>query len=393
MRDVERRIGPADRRAAPPGERGPAGTLTDRRPESERQVVVLAEGRFSTSDAKTAHGLLRYGRDRVVAVVDSTFAGGTAAHVLGAEPRFVDIPIVASLDEALALPEPPNELVIGIAPVGGKLPEPWRPVILQALRAGLDVVAGLHTFLADDPHFAAAARASGSLIVDLRRPPERMETARGRVHGPDKRVVLTVGSDSAVGKMTAALELAAAARRAGLRATMVPTGQTGMLVEGWGVTVDRVAADFLAGTVEALVEEGESRADWLFVEGQGSLDHPAYSAVTLGILHGSTPDALVLVHELGREYHDDFEGRAFARLRPLAELVRIHEQVAALVRPSESPPCRVVAVAVNSARIADPDDARRQIEAIAAETGLPADDPYRFGTGRLFGAVRAALEA
>ncbi len=374
----DRRVGPPDRRRAVPG---------SRRPVEERRIAILAEGDFAHTNAKTAHGLIRYGHDQVVAVIDSSMAGGTAAHVLGNQDRFFDIPIVATLFDALALPEPPNELVVGIAPVGGKLPDSWRDVIHRALRLGIDVVAGLHTFLADDPELAAAARAGGSSIVDLRRPPERMECAVGRPHASGKRVILTVGSDSAVGKMTASLELAAAANVAGLNAAMVPTGQTGMLIEGWGVTVDRVAADFLQGTVEWLVEQGEQRADWLIVEGQGSIDHPAYSSVALGLLHGAQPDAMVLVHELGRMYHDEFEGNERARIKPLPELVRMHEELAALVRPAP-----VVAISLNSGRSMSADEARRLIAAIEADTGLPTDDPFRFGAARLWAAVQAAVE-
>ncbi len=297
-------------------------------------------------------------------------------------------PIVATLADALRLPSRPTTLLLGTAPVGGRLAGSWRDTILQALNAGLDIANGLHEFIGDDPEFAAAARRSGARIYDFRRPPERMEVATGREHLPGKRVILTVGTDCAVGKMSVALELARAAREAGLSAAMVPTGQTGMMIEGWGITIDRVAADFLQGTVEWLTEEGERRADWLVIEGQGSLDHIAYSSCTLGLLHGSRPHGMVLVHQPGRDRHVLFENAgAHATLRPLAQHIAAHESVAALVEPAP-----VVAVALNTS-LHDEAQARRLIERTAAETGLPVDDPYRFGPTRLFDAIRSRLDA
>ena len=279
--------------------------------------------------------------------------------------------------------------MIGIAPTGGRLPAAWRATILGAIGAGLDIHSGLHQFLGDDAEFAAAAAAAGTRLIDYRRPPDRMETAVGRRHGPGKRVILTVGTDCAIGKMSVALELVASARRDGVSAAMVPTGQTGMMIEGWGVAVDRVISDFTNGTVEWLVEQGEARADWVIVEGQGSIDHPAYSAVTMGLIHGATPHAMVLVHKPGLAAHD-FEHLPEASF-PIAELkpfIELHERIAGLVAPS-----KVVAVALNTSLFPSDEDARAVIESIAAETGLPADDPVRFGAGRLWPAVRDAVEA
>ncbi len=168
---------------------------------------------------------------------------------------------------------------------------------------------------------------------------------------------------------------------------MVPTGQTGMMLEGWGVTVDRVAADFLQGTIEWLTEEGEKRADWVIVEGQGSLDHFAYSSVTLALIHGARPHGMVLVHQPGRELHHAFETRGpLAHLRPLDQMIRAHEAIAAIVEPS-----KVVAIALNTS-LHDEAEAREIIARTERETGLPTDDPYRFGPGPLFGRIRAALE-
>ena len=348
-----------------------------------RRLAILTEGQFRVHNAKTAMGVIRYGTDRVVALVDSSIAGRNVSEWLPGH----DIPAVATLAEALAMPEPPDTLLIGIAPTGGKLPEAWRATILEAIRAGLDVHSGLHTFLGDDPEFAAVAVASAASIVDYRRPPDRHETAVGRQHGAGKHVILTVGTDCAIGKMSVALDLRKAALAAGDSAVFVPTGQTGMMIDGWGVAVDRVISDFVQGTVEWLIEQAEARGDWVIVEGQGSLDHPAYSSVTLGLIHGATPQAMVMVHKPGLVEHDfDHLPEASFPIARLPEFIRLHESLAGLVAPS-----KVVAVALNTSLYENEAEARRVIAAIEAETGLPADDPVRFGGGPLWAVVRAAV--
>jgi uncharacterized NAD-dependent epimerase/dehydratase family protein len=350
-----------------------------------RRLIILTEGQFDIHGAKTALGVIRYGRDEILGILDSTMAGHNLREFVA---RF-DIPFVASLDDALRAPVRPDGLLIGIAPTGGRLPPEWRGLILQAIAAGLDIHSGLHQFLGDDPEFAEAARAAGTRLIDYRRPPERMETTVGRRHRPGSRVILTVGTDCAIGKMSVALDLVAAARRDGLAAVMVPTGQTGMMIEGWGVAVDRVISDFTNGTVEWLVEQGEARGDWVVVEGQGSIDHPAYSAVTMGLIHGATPHAMVMVHKPGLEEHD-FEHlpEASFPIASLPDFIDLHERIAGLVAPS-----RVVAIACNTSLYPDDDEARAVIDAIAAETELPTDDPVRFGADRLWSQVRQRVDA
>ena len=354
-------------------------------PGALRRLVILTEGHFGPHDAKTAMGVIRYGTDPIAAVLDSKIAGRSISEWVPGR----GIPAVATLADALALAEPPNTLLIGIAPTGGRLPQDWRRIILEAIGAGMDVHSGLHTFLGDDPEFSSAAAAKGVQIVDFRRPPERRETAVGRPHAPGKRVILTVGTDCAIGKMSVALELRRSGLELGDKVAFVPTGQTGMMIDGWGVAVDRVISDFVQGTVEWLLEEAEERGDWILVEGQGSLDHPAYSSVTLGLIHGSTPHAMVMVHKPGLATHD-FDHRPDVSF-PIAKLpgfIALHEQVAGLVAPS-----KVVAMALNTSLIPSDDDARRVIAEIAAETGLPTDDPVRFGADRLWPAVREAVDA
>jgi len=344
-----------------------------------RRYVILAEGAFGELASKTAIGVIRYGRDPVVAVLDSSQAGRNVSEWLG-DPY--DIPVVATLAEALV--RRPSALLIGIAPQGGRIPPEWRRTILAAIGAGLDVVSGLHQFVSEDPELAAAAEGSGVQLVDHRCPPDFQDVARRRDHRPGTRVILTVGTDCAIGKMSVSLELRRSAVAAGLPAVFVATGQTGIMIEGWGAAVDRLVSDFLAGTVEWLVERAEGMGDWIFVEGQGSLDHPAYSAVTLGLIHGSTPHGMVLVHQPGRAEHHGWEGRD-SPIKSLPETIRLHEQVAGLVRPS-----RVLAVALDTHLLAE-SAARAEIDRVAAETGLVTDDPLRFGAERLLDAVRAEL--
>jgi uncharacterized NAD-dependent epimerase/dehydratase family protein len=355
------------------------------RPTDLRRLVILAEGEFAPHSAKTAYGVIRYGRDDVVAVIDSTRTGQNVRDYLPGH----DIPIVATLGEALRLRPRPDALLIGIAPTGGRLPDTWRTIILDAIAAGLEIRSGLHTFIGDDPAFRKAAKAAGTTIVDYRRPPDRMETSVGRRHLPGKRVILTVGSDCAIGKMSVALELRGAAVAAGRSASFVPTGQTGMMIDGWGAAVDRLISDFAQGTVEWMVEEGERRGDWVIVEGQGSLDHPAYSSVTLALIHGATPQAMVLVHKAGQTEHDfDHLPDASFPIAPLRPFIDLHERVAGLVAPS-----KVVAIALNTSAIASEADARAEVARVAAETGLPTDDPVRFGGGPLWAAIETGVEA
>ena len=343
------------------------------------RLAIFAEGLYERHNAKTAHGVIRYGARDVVAVIDSTQAGRTAAEVVPFSLE--DVPIVATLQEAVD--RGATELLIGVAPAGGKLDPAWRPALLAAIEAGLDLEAGLHTQLAEDPELQRAAAIKGVSLRDLRATPLDLTVPAGPYTRPaSKRVVHSVGSDCAIGKKVVTLELDLAARERGLSSVYVPTGQTGVAIAGWGIAVDHVISDYVAGAGERLVCEGAERADLLFLEGQGALFHPAYSGVTLGLLHGSAPDLLVLVHKAGatsiRNYPD-------LPLPSLTELIASYEAVARPVRPA-----RVGAIALNTADL-DEDAARAAVAAAEAETGLVADDVVRFGADRLLDAIVGAL--
>ena len=331
---------------------------------AERKILILAEGRFGVLDAKTATCVIRYAPDEVVAVLDSETAGRTTDAVLGFGPP---LPIVATLEEGLALG--PDTFLIGVAPRGGRLPAAWRAMVERALEARLTIVSGLHTFLGDDPGLAAAAARTGAEIRDLRRVPDDLPVASRRAAEVDSIVVLTVGTDCNVGKMTASVELAHAARRMGHAAAFAPTGQTGLFLGGKGLVVDRVIADFIAGAAETIVLDNAPGQDFVFVEGQGSLLHPGYSGVTLGLLHGSMPDALVLVHQptRTRTLNDEIE------IMPLPAWVELHERMAGYLKPAP-----VVGVAINGFDL-DEAAARDWADRVTAETGLPAVDPVKFG--------------
>jgi uncharacterized NAD-dependent epimerase/dehydratase family protein len=352
----------------------------------ERRYLILAPHVFATRAAKTAHGVIAYSSDVTVAVVDPANSGRSVRDVL---PHLdCDAPIVASVEAGLAYK--PTSLLVGIAPAGGALPPEFRLEIAAALRAGLEIVSGLHTILGDDEEFAELAKAHDSRIWDLRLPPAA-PLFSGAAYDIEATIVLTVGSDCAVGKMTAALELARAAQGRGTRAVFVPTGQTGIAIAGWGTSVDRVVCDFAPGAAEQLVLEGERRANdaagpsassaMLVVEGQGAINHPAYAPVTLSLLYGSAPDALVLVHIPSRSAIDGYD----VPLLGYRELIRTYETLCAGVKPA-----KVVAIALNTRELTEV-AARAAIADATAQTGLPCDDVVRFGPFALYDALAPQL--
>jgi uncharacterized NAD-dependent epimerase/dehydratase family protein len=338
---------------------------------SEKRYLILAEGRSGDPHyGKTARGILRYAPDPTVAILDSTGAGES----------YDGVPVVATVEEAL--PFGPTTAVVGVATQGGRFPPAWRELLRQSIAAGLDVESGLHEFVSEDEELAALAREHGVELRDLRKPPAGLNVPTGENLELPATIVLTVGSDCAIGKKTVALELDLEARRRGLPSVFVPTGQTGIAIAGWGIAVDAVVSDFLAGAAERLVVEGHRRGgELLFVEGQGSLSHPAYSGVTLGLIHGSTPHLFVLCHKARATEIEGYPGHP---LPSLPELVELHERVALPRRPAH-----VACLAINTAGLGE-EDARAAIAEAAAETGLPADDPVRFGAGALLEALLAA---
>lgn len=346
------------------------------------RLAVLAHDKFDPGSAKTAHAVVKYARegwsgDEVVAVVDRAKSGRDASEFVGAIGK--GIPVVASVREALRLS--PQALVVGIAPVGGALPADWRGDLRDALAAGLRVVSGLHTAIAKDPEFSRHA----ALIQDVRHqhPPQRIAT--GEALAVEALVVTAVGTDCSSGKMTAAIELTREARRRGLKAAFVATGQTGIMVGcDAGAPLDALVSDFVAGAMEECVlKAAHAKPDIIFVEGQGSITHPAYAGVTAGLLHGSFPDVLLMCDEPRREFLRHLvEPPRWVKPSPARERAVVEAHVA------QQTGARVGAAALMTRGLTE-DEHRAEVVNAEKELGVPAGDVFRGGTGRILDGLLA----
>ncbi|MEX2117025.1 MAG: DUF1611 domain-containing protein [Bacteroidota bacterium] len=339
----------------------------------DRKILILAERKFSPLKSKTANGAIIYLRNEVVAVIDSTKAGTTAQDVLGYGGA---IPVVKDLAEGLRFG--PTHLLIGIAPPGGRLPEDWRQILSKAITQKLHILNGLHTILSDDGELSSLARQYGAEITDYRKiPPEAEVVSMGSWRTRKAKTVLTVGSDCNIGKMTTMLEVQKEFLKRGLKSDFVATGQTGMLIRGRGIAVDSIISDYIAGCIEREIDRSETEGyDYVFVEGQGALSHMGYSGVTLGLLHGTMPDAMILCHQPTR-VTDDYG----LPLPDLKHLVALHENLVTLFRPT-----KVVGIGLNSIGLSD-EESLKAAAVIERETGLPAVDTLRFGGGKLTDAL------
>jgi uncharacterized NAD-dependent epimerase/dehydratase family protein len=345
---------------------------------TDRAWLILADGHLTARNAKTAHGVIRYSRDRLAAVLDRDNAGRDISDLMPELNR--SAPVVGSVTEGLA--HQPTSLLLGVATPGGWIPEEWRPWILEAIENGLEIVSGLHTFLNDDIDLVAAAEKHGARLWDVRQPPDHIPLFTGKSLEIPQRTVLTVGSDCAVGKKTTAIEVATAGHDRGVATEFVATGQTGVLIAGKGMAVDRVVSDFVSGAAEMLVCDAEPDSQVLIVEGQGSLWHPAYAGVTLGLLHGSAPEILIFCHEAGR---DAIEEPPYSSLPPVEEMIATYEEMTTPVRPA-----RVVCISLNCKRL-DPNESRAAIDELESRTGLPVGSVWMGDAPKLWDAVSAAL--
>jgi uncharacterized NAD-dependent epimerase/dehydratase family protein len=339
------------------------------------RYLIYSEGQFGTPSSKTANSVVRYSANHVAAVLDSRHAGKCVSDVLGFGG---DIPVVASLDDGIAAGA--DALLVGIAMHGAGFPRELSSVIHHAIDRGLDIWNGLHVFAGDDPALAALARERGVSLHDVRRPPTDLPVGTGRVRSSPATVLLAVGTDANIGKMTVMLQLRAALLDRGCRAAFAPTGQTGIFIEGWGVCVDAVVADFIAGAAEAVTLRAAQDADVVLVEGQGSILHPGYSGVALGLLHGSLPHALIVCHQPSRR---TFRHNDWLPIPPLRDVIQLHEAIAAPLRPAKT-----IAVSLNTVDLPDA-EARAVIARVEKETGLPTTDPVRYNTTPLVEAVLA----
>lgn len=345
----------------------------------EGTAVVYCEGHFATTEGKTAHGLVRHTeRYRVVAVIDSQFTGRDAGFQL--DGVATGIPIVDSLDEALdAARARPDFLVIGVATHGGILPVEARPVVLDALKRGIHVDAGLHEMLGDDTEFARVARDSGARIRDVRSTPSRseMHPFTGEILKVEAVRVAVLGTDSGVGKRTTSVKIVQGLIEAGLGAVLVGTGQTAWM-QGvrYGLILDSLVNDFVSGEIEHQVCRAfrEAKPDVIVIEGQGCMTHPAYPG-GFEILAGAQPDAIVLQHAPARRVYDGFPDF------PIAGLEREMKILDLLCGKP------IVAVTLNHEELSE-EQGRREAERIRDRHSIPCCDPLRDGVGPIVEELR-----
>ena len=300
--------------------------------------------------AKTALGLVHWRREQV-------------AGQLRLDRAAVDLG-VDDMDVEAAVKAGAKSLVIGVATVGGVIPDAWWEVIYAAARAGLDIVSGLHGSLAGNPELVAAAERSGARLIDVRVPPKGLPVGSGRKRTGQR--VLTVGTDCAVGKKYSALAVTAALQERGLNATYRATGQTGIMIAGEGIPIDAVVSDFVSGAAEVLSPDNE-HDHWDVIEGQGSLFHPGYAAVSLGLLHGSQPDAIVVCHDATRTA---VSGWPDYTLPSVADCIDLNLTLGRRTNPA----VRCVGVCVNTSQL-QPDERTSYLEGLSSELGLPCVDP------------------
>lgn len=308
--------------------------------------------------AKTGFGIVQWNPERVAGQL--RFPG--CAVSLGVPDMTVSEAVQAGV----------KSLLIGVAPVGGAVPDDWWECIEEAAAAGLDIICGLHLKLANNPRLVAAASASGARLIDVRSPPAKIPVGTGI-----KRIgmrLLTVGTDCAIGKKYTALALEQALREAGMKATFRATGQTGIMIAGEGIPIDSVVADFISGAAELLSPDNDPD-HWDVIEGQGSLFHPGYSGVSLGLLHGSQPDAFVLCHEAGRKVVSGWEHY------PLPGIQEAIDQHVSMGRRT-NPAIQCVGISVNTSTL-PPEQRADYLYSLSAETGLPCVDPLMDGCGAI----------
>lgn len=348
-----------------------------RRDDRVRKIVHLVEGKANPRSAKTARGVLKYSHHPSVGLIDSTSVGKTAQQLFGCGG---DIPTFHNLGEFFQNGLKPDTLVVGVTPVGGVLPANMRRHVLDALEAGLDVWSGMHTFLGDDHEFRLAAEQGGGQIWDVRRPPADLPVGHGHMINSKSYCALMVGTDCALGKMTAGLEIQIAARAKGISSEFVSTGQTGMMITGWGHPIDAIPGDFMCGCVEKDCLSVDGKCDIIIVEGQGSVIHPGYSPVTLGLMHGCMPDAMIMCHQPGRNTISNREHVPIPKLGVLADLY--------LAMQAHFKPSKFVGVCLNTYGM-DEKSALDAVKAAEDDMQLPATDPCRFSLDPLLASIEA----
>ncbi len=339
---------------------------------SKNKVIIYAQDSFAVESAKTGVGFIRYGICEAVGIVDRKLAGKTAKDIIFDLPA---IPIFESIESAKSKIPDSDVLLIGIAPAGGKFPTEWISDIKKAINLNLNIINGLHDFLENIPEIKELANKQKIFVWDVRKFQGDLVVANARLLDLPMQIVLTVGTDAAVGKMTVSLELTKAARKNNFQAEFVATGQTGMMISGDGIPIDAIIGDFMAGAIEQqLLKVTKKKCDLAFVEGQGSILHPAWSGVTLALYHGSLPHKLILCHKVGNKYLKNTK----VEIKSLNQFIKVYESVSLPLRKA-----KVVSIALNTYGLTN-EQANDAIKKAEDETGLPVDDVVRNSGEKLF---------
>lgn len=339
-----------------------------------RRIVILTEGFTNPHVGKTARNLIMYKPEEVVAVLDKFEAGKFAEELLGVGKN---VPVVESLDEALSA----DTLLIGVATPGGKIPFSYKMIILEAISKGMNIISGLHQFLSDDKDINDAAKLKKVKLIDIRKNIHREVSHRKNINDTCLRIQ-TVGNDCSLGKMIVSMEVNEELKRRGYKSNFAATGQTSIIIEGKGIPIDAVVGDYINGAAEKLVLDNQD-ADFLMIEGQGSLVHPRYSSVTLGLLHGAIPHGLIMCYEMGREYIVNMDG---VKIPNMEKILELYETSANIMHP-----CKIIGFGLNS-RKHTAAEAEEEIARMEEKFGLPTCDVLRNGPNKLVEAVLALKE-
>lgn len=333
-----------------------------------RKIVALTEGYSNPTSAKTARNIIHYCPGEVVALFDRYNIGKTSLDLLGVG----DVPVIGSLENV----KDADTLVMAVALPGGKLPKSFKEVIFEAITKKMNIISCGHEFINNDPDLVSAAKLAGVSLKDVRKNNEH-DVAQRKGIRKDCLRILTVGNDCSLGKMVTSLELARALQKEGHNAKFVATGQTGILIEGDGIPIDAVVGDYINGAAEKLVLQNQHH-EILIIEGQGSIVHPRYSSVTLGLLHGSMPQGMIMCYEVGREF---IHNMSAIKIPPMETVIKLFEETASVMFP-----CKVIGFALNSKNVSEL-EAEKERNRIKQQFGLPACDVVRHGPDELIEAI------
>ncbi len=345
----------------------------------KKKIIILAEGGFDILEAKTAVGVIRYNYNYdIIAIIDSVNCGKDCSEIIGIGKG---IPIVKSLEDALLISNNIEYFLLGTAPRGGPLNPSWREIIINAMKNKLNIMNPLHKMFNEDEEFKKIANENNVFMWDLRKVNLNKRVGDLSSHKVNATVIFTAGTDCNVGKMTTSVELNYTLNNKGYNSVFVPTGQTGILVGGWGTAIDETIVDFTSGAMEDLVLEASKKAsskeDFIIVEGQASLIHPGYSGLALSMLHGVGADAIILCHQSTRKNIRRYD----IPVPPLNEYIYLHKILTKYTKDSP-----VIAISLNTFGLTD-EEAIEDIKKIGEETGLPVTDPIRYGSDILIKAI------